>query len=624
MCGILVYIGQQELGANHPSLNIVSHRGPDGHGVKTFRLNDGFISLGHRRLSIIDLSDNASQPMCFQDSGLWITYNGEIYNYVELRNELQKDGYIFNTNSDTEVLLALYHKWGDNCLKKINGMFAFSIWDNTKKKLFVARDRFGIKPLYYWSSSKGFIIASEIKQLTTFSEFEASINYETAFQFLEYGDFSYNEQTLWKNVLELEPANMFTLDLNKWEPGCSILPQKWYDYKTHIPSVFIDETEAINKFRYLLEDSIKLRLRADVQVGAMLSGGVDSSSITCLVDKNFKQNYPLRTISACYEESPFSEEEFIDIVLNHVSVESHKILLRSSDLSSSMDNVIWYNDLPCLGGSIFAHYLLYQKVHSTQTKVVMEGQGADEILSGYGSFLLSFLSESILTGHIITAFKEYRSIRDNYSSSLFEDSKSLLKYMFPNLTRMYKKYYLDLSYDNSYIDFQKMNTVEKKQTPQVIRENDTVLKMQNTRMTILRAILHYADRNSMSHSVEMRTPFLDYRLVEFCLSLPLSLKIRHGAGKYILRKAMNGILPEQIRNRYDKTGFSSPESVWARGELNDFYREHLSNLKKVPFIKSKVVEKRFEEFSRGEIPYDKAFWRLISLQRWLSIFKISI
>ena len=219
MCGILFFTGDESLSIDHAALESIQHRGPDNVGVKHFKFKNKFITLGHRRLSIIELSDNGNQPMNYYTSDSWITFNGEIYNYKQLRADLINNGYKFNTNSDTEVLLASYYHWGVDCLNYFNGMFSFVIWDNDQKKVFAARDRFGIKPMYYWNEKNGFGVASEIKQLATLKGFKREINFEAAYQFLEYGDFSYNHETLWKNVFEIEPGSYFSIDYENWNLG---------------------------------------------------------------------------------------------------------------------------------------------------------------------------------------------------------------------------------------------------------------------------------------------------------------------------------------------------------------------------------------------------------------------
>jgi asparagine synthase (glutamine-hydrolysing) len=623
MCGILVYFGKERLTVDHPSLTSIAHRGPDGSGMKSYRINDFFLSLGHRRLSIIDLSDKAAQPMSYHDR-LWITYNGEIYNYIELKEELRQDGYMFHTNSDTEVLLASYHKWGESCLEKLNGMFAFAIWDDQSKILFVARDRYGIKPLYYWNSPDGFAVVSEIKQVTNLPGFEASLNYEAGYQFLKYGDFCFDKHTLWRNVFELEPGMMFQVDLNKREPCDTITPRKWYDLTPYLNCVPVDESDAIERFRYLLEDSIRLRLRSDVPVGFALSGGLDSSSIICLATKKIKPGFPFQTFSACCEEPSVDERPFIHAVLNDIDVEANILFMDPSYIIDNMDFVTTKHDLPITRTSIFSHHQLCQTSHLIGTKVILEGEGPDEVLAGYTSFFWAFLSELLLTFRGITAIREYLHFRRMNESSLGFAAKQMLSTMSPYLIRMYQNQKLRFQQKKSYLNFNGWKDSCVNIEPEIVREQRSIYKMQIIRMKFLRAILHNVDRVSMAHSVEVRNPFLDYRLIEFCLALPASLKIQNGRQKHLLRQAMVDILPSKIKERTDKMGFSSPEGQWAKGPLKEFYRESLLKLEALPFVNSKVVQSNYEDFIKGLIPYDRIFWRLISFQHWLKIFKISI
>ncbi len=624
MCGILAYFGETILETNHPALTSIAHRGPDGYGMQCYKVRDHFLSLGHRRLSIIDLTKKALQPMRYQETELWITYNGEIYNYLELRAELQQAGFQFSTDSDTEVLLASYQRWGKNCLERLNGMFAFSIWDSQSKKLFVARDRYGIKPLFYWNSPVGFAVVSEIKQMTSLPGFSAALNMDTAYQFLLFGDFCYDENTLWKNVLELEPGMMFQLDLNKWRPGDFISLQKWYDFTPHLDSRPINESRAIEKFHYLLEDSIKLRLRSDVPVGFGLSGGLDSSAITCIAAKNIKPVFPLHTFSACYEDSSIDERPYIDAVLSDINAEVHKAFIDPSYIIDNMDIVTKNHDLPTSRMTIFPHHLLCQLSHSIGTKVVLEGQGADETLAGYTEFLWSYLVDLLFNFKWINAIKEYSHIKRNGGTSMLYGLQQILYTIFPDLLGVLNRQNAFMDKKESFLKFHDLNGSRLNQCHIINRKQKSIREMHRIRMILLRSILHNVDRVSMAHSVEIRSPFLDYRLIEFSLCLPASLKILNGTHKYILRKAAQNILPAKVLERKDKMGFPSPESQWAKGPLEYFYREGLRDLNDIPFINSKVALDDFERFTKGLIPYNRIFWRLIGFQRWMKIFKISI
>lgn len=311
-------------------------------------------------------------------------------------------------------------------------------------------------------------------------------------------------------------------------------------------------------------------------------------------------------------------------MLNDIDVESYKKFLEPSYVIGNMDFVTTKHDLPMTRMTIFSHHQLCQLSHSINTKVVLEGQGADEILAGYSSFSWAFLSELFLNYHFVTAISEYLHFKRNQKSSLVADVKQLLYTMFPNMLGMYQNWKSHIQQNKSYFNFNVLGKSYMNLKPKIVRELSSVYELNRIRMMLLRAILHNVDRCSMAHSVEVRSPFLDYRLMEFCLALPTSLKIQKGLQKYILRKAMTDILPAKIKERTDKMGFSSPESQWAKGHLKNFYRELLLELNEIPFVNSNLVKENFERFLKGSIPYNSIFWRLICFQRWLKVFKISI
>ena len=614
MCGILVYYGKDKLNKEHPSLEVIKHRGPDNVGVKNFTLGQNELTLGHRRLSILDLSNSAHQPMNYINTDLWITFNGEIYNYKSLKKELEREGYNFVTQSDTEVLLAAYYKWGEECLNRFNGMFSFAIWDNSKKTLFVARDRYGIKPAYFWNSSKGFSISSEIKQLAELNYFERKMNYDVVYQFLEHGIFSYDSNTMWKDVFELEPGSCFTIDFNKWKMGTPFKIKEWYT-----PSFIsnkrelISEDEACEQFKNLFQESLIKRLHADVNVGALISGGLDSSAIVSLATKNQLVSSPLNTYSIIYKEKKFSEDKYINIVNKDLGLKAKSYTFNHLNYIENMDKTIWYNDLPTTGRSIFSHAFLYQNIDSNQNKVILEGQGADEYLGGYGSFHIAYMLECLKKMKLIEFYKEYQGFKKTRVGSLQSDIRSFIRYGFPKAYKLLKK-------SNDYSEFFKLPKVA---ISKINRQQNNVELIYKTRFQILRGILHSVDRASMSGSIETRVPFLDHKLVEYTLALPFNYKIRNGIRKYILRESMKNVLPKAIYNRMDKMGFSSPEEIWIKNELKDFFKLELKEATSLPFLDSKKINAHFENFSNKDISLNKSLIRLINLNRWIKIFNIS-
>ena len=615
MCGILFYTGSHSLHLNHPALQNIKHRGPDNVEIKHFNFNNKFITLGHRRLSIIELSKSGNQPMNYLDYDSWITFNGEIYNYIEIRDKLLQNGYIFKTNSDTEVLLASYFHWGIDCVNHFNGMFSFVIWDNLNKKLFAARDRYGIKPMYYWNNTNGFAISSEIKQFTDLKEFKKELNQDVAYQFLQYGDFSYNNETLWKHVFEIEPGCFLDINFNIWKPGDKFKIKKWYKLKFSSRKTELTEKEVYNKFIEYFKESINKRLNADVKVGALVSGGLDSSSIISLISKLKNTSSDIQTFSMIYNEIEFSEKKYIDDVVNELNLKSKIITFEHSNYFKDLDKIIWHNDLPTVGRSIVPHFNIYKNIDSNLHKVILEGQGADEYMAGYGNFHIAYMCELINKFNLIQLIKEYPEFRKTRKGSFLSDAKAILQYNYPKLYNLIKK-------TNQSPELFNFKGVDKVQY--IKREQNNVNDVFKTRFIILRSILHSVDRISMSKSVETRVPFLDHNLIEFVMSLPFTFLIKDGVRKSILRESMKDYLPDNIYNRKEKVGFSSPENFWFSNQLKQIFIKEIESAILLPFVNKKNVKLKLEEFLKNDSNLDKTLIRLVNFNRWIKIFDIKI
>lgn len=612
MCGILFNIGNEEITPAHPALNIIAHRGPDGRGAKNFQFSGLKISLGHRRLSIIDLSESGNQPMSYNNEQLWIVFNGEIYNYLEIRKELEKEGYQFKSSSDTEVILAAYAKWGDKCLDKFNGMFAFVIYDIIKQSVFIVRDRFGVKPLYYLNTPNGFRVVSELKQFISFPGFYPEINKEKLYHFLNSGDFSFDEETMWMGIKELEPGHFVQVDLKIWHPGNNLQPQRWYEPPFFTEKIKISFDDAVCEFRRLLEDSVRLRLRADVPVGFLLSGGLDSSTLVGIAHKEIAgKNTQLKTYSSCYENAKMDERKFIEEMLRFTGADSCFHFPKPQNIEENLERVIWHNDLPVLHGSPTVHWLLYQKIKSEndQRKVIIEGQGGDEILCGYGDFYWAALNEQLYNSPL-NFLRYFFSFQSCHHEPLKIIIRKFFRIKFPSFVK--------------YPASQLINAKElvEEQIPKIPirREEANVNLLHRNRFKILRYILHNVDRNSMAHSREARTPFLDYRLVEFCLKLPTEMKISEGFSKKILRKAVENVIPAKIAKRTDKQGYSSPVANWAKSGLKNFFQYNLAKFADLPFVNGKLAQERFEKYLREKSHFDPVIWRIIATGIWIEKF----
>ena len=367
--------------------NVIEHRGPDGEGF----YHGHQFAFGHRRLAIIDLDERSNQPMCGRDE-LVITYNGEVYNYIELRDELVKHGYNFKTESDTEVILAAYHFWGKACLDKFNGMWSFAIFDPRKNEVFVARDRFGIKPLYYTRVGENMGFASEIKQFTTLPNWQAKANQEQLFRFIVGGELDTTNKTMFEGVFQVLGGHcgIYNLDDHSFQID------QWYSLEESIKKLEQNAESASNIFKSIFEDSVRLRLRSDVNVGSCLSGGMDSSAIVTMMDDLLKHNNGKtvqHTISSCFEDKAYDEQEYIDEVLKYTNTKGHKVFPNEDDLFKNIDKMIWHQDEPFGSTSIFAQWTVFDKAKKENLKVMLDGQGADEQLAGYSSFSVHYVAK---------------------------------------------------------------------------------------------------------------------------------------------------------------------------------------------------------------------------------------
>lgn len=537
MCGIFFSIGFKNL----PSavIDSVSHRGPDGRGWNEFMSSNGPVLMAHRRLSIVDLSEDGHQPMASEDGRYWVTYNGEIYNYLEIRDELKGVGYHFKTQTDTEVLLKSYVHWGPECVHKFNGMFAFVIWDDHEKTFFAARDRFGVKPLYYYRQGNNIAFASEIKQFKHFTEWKSILNQELKNIFLKKGYCDHLPETLYQDVFQIQAGHYLQPDvLNK-----NINPICWYDLKNHIKPMTISDEEAVARFKFLFEDAIRLRLRSDVVVGACLSGGLDSSSIVSMM-RSIEPNKEIHTFSAVFPGYDVDESIYINELTVEKELINHKNYPSFDIFLEKLDEILFYQDLPFPGTSIFAQWMTFESSKTADITVLLDGQGADESLLGYPGMLDSLIFDYAkkLKFFKILTFLRWQSTCNN--QSIKNTIASALSQRFPKLYTLL-------------LNIKGHNVLMEKDIPRTITE-----VCLNHFSNNLQSLLRYEDRNSMAFSRETRLPFLDYRLVEFILSLPVDKRFRKTKTKWVLRKAMEKLNVSSILKRRDKIGFATPEQLW--------------------------------------------------------------
>ena len=605
ICGIIKFDGSlPEKDKVISMMQRQKHRGPDDEGV----FLDKSVGLGFVRLSAADSGALGHQPM-FDDTGNYvIVHNGSIYNYIELRAELIAKGIKFRSNSDTEVLLNMYIEYGKECLDKLNGVFAFVIFNKKNNTIFGARDRFGVKPCYYFHAKEQFIFASEIPPILDVYGQENKPNELVIYEYLLHNRTDQTENTFFECIKKLQHGHYFEIKDNR------LLIDRWYNVADKIRKCDGDP----EKYKELLVDAIKLRLKCDVPIGVCLSGGLDSSTITSIISKEFKNN-EIPTFSAVYNKGEYGDEsDFINLYREELQ-NMHFITPDSSMLLSNLEHFIRIHAEPIPSTSPFAQYCI-MSLAKKYVRVTIDGQGADEALAGYHYFFGFYFKELLKQAKLRRLFKEI--------SQYWKTHKSLngLNFLFYFLLPSFIKNKISVfvkSYLNN--DFVKRITSSGKTTivNELYGSNNLNEALINHFEYKLEHLLKWSDHNSMAFSLESRTPFLDYRLVEYTLSTPSELKIRNGETKYILREAMKGILPEKIRKRKDKIGFETPQDKWFRTQdfqtlineiLNSdsFHNRGLVNPQKALDMYSKHL--------KNEINISKDIWKWIHLELWFREF----
>ena len=629
MCGIWFSLA---FPPDRAHIDKVAHRGPDGAGWRVFESRAGPVALGHRRLSIIDLSDAASQPMEYADGRYWITFNGEIYNYLELRDELAAAGHRFRTQSDTEILLAAYSQWGEAALDRLVGMFAFVLWDAKGQVAFAARDRFAIKPLYFFATSNGVAFASEIKQFASLPGFAARLNIARAYDFLSAGIMDHTGETMFDGVQQLQGGECVRLDLQQWKPGEALPVRRWYGI-LEPGTLDIDEQEAARRFRDLLAQSVRLHLRSDVPVGTCLSGGLDSSSIVCLMARELDEagtGARVHTVSACYDVKAVDERPFMESVVERAGTTPHWCYPQYEDVFAEAERITWHQDEPYGSTSIFAQWCVFGAARQAGLKVMLDGQGADEQLAGYhGSFPYYFAS--LIRQHRFAALLRAMAERHRWHGVSFADQArtcvlpllpaGLARWLRRERQTVGRQSWLDGPVLRPHLGRSAFDTArERIGRPPIAGIGDLCVAL--TQSSNLAMLLHWEDRNSMAHSIEARVPFLDHRLVEFSIALGDSHKIVGGDTKRVLRRAMDGILPSQVRDRRDKLGFTTPEETWFRGPLREFVHAGIEQtLARYPGLFNRDgVKAHADAMLAGRKSVDFSLWRIISLGIWGRVF----
>lgn len=633
MCGLYGSLG---FAPDRKRIDIVAHRGPDGSGWQEFSTPAGPLALGHRRLAIIDVSDAGLQPMADRIGRFHLVFNGEIYNYLELREELRVKGHIFVSDSDSEVLLTAYAEWGEACLDRFLGMFAFIIWDQREQRLFAARDRFGIKPLYMAANRYGVAFASEIKQLHGLPGLPVGMNLARVRDFLASGVTNHTHETLFAGIQQIQPGCCVTIDTGRPWTGTA-QPRRWYSIPAS-DGLNVSEAEAAERFRELFTDSVRMHLRSDVPVGSCLSGGLDSSSIVCVMSEMLGQEgrgARVNTVSACYAEKSVDEKPFMEAVVSRTGAAPHYIFPRAEDVFARASDITWHQDEPFGSTSIFAQWCVFEEAKRAGIKVMLDGQGADEQLAGYHSGYVYYMSDLIRRGNYVTLLRTMAE-RNRYHGVSF--GEQFARYMAPLLPSRLRSFAVRQRQSLVYHDWTNSEVFkglgparsvldiacETNGLPAITDIASLCLVL--TISSNLPMLLHWEDRNSMAHSVEARVPFLDHRLVEFNLALGNSHKIVRGDTKRVLREAMKNILPESVRNRRDKLGFATPEQIWFRGPLKGQILDGIENtLKRYPgLLDEKGTRALASDMLDGRRDVDFTLWRIVNLGLWGERFNITL
>lgn len=603
MCGIFAAVkmhapfAEGELENFRSACNIIAHRGPDAEGFFTAQTEEGGqginLFLGHRRLSIIDLEESSNQP--FERDGITVVYNGEIFNYIELREELRKD-FTFTTEGDTEVVLRAYQKWGLECFKRFNGMWALAIYDRNQNKLVVSRDRFSIKPLYVMRSAGAVYFASEIKQIKKIQP-SLTPSPEVICAFLQQGLLDHRPETFFREIKRFPSMHALELDITT---GDENLKQYWDFAEGDEDDV--NEPPA-DRFKMLLIDSLRLRLRSDVPIGTLLSGGLDSSAISCIIQQHI--NPDLSTFSVVSDSKKYSEEPYIDLLISENGLKNHKLRFDDRLAFDHIDKVLSVQDEPYGSLAVVAQYLLFQKIKKeTGIKVLLSGQGADEILLGYNKFFFLHLRSLLKQGNLLSFARMAGASFINGTTLRAFDLSQAKRYMPGRISH-------GLDYLTGRYQGEPLWAFENMRSRQILDINRYSVP----------ALAHYEDRNSMAASVEVRLPFLDFRLVNFLVNLPTEHKLRGGWTKFVLRESVSE-MPKKIRWRKDKKGFTTPEDEWMRGELGRFIDDYMSShhaLQDMGLVDNTQFRKAITAFRGGKSWLNHGdLFRVFITEKWLN------
>ncbi len=614
ICGIVTLDAPPEIETVRAMTDALAHRGPDGDGF----FSDVGVALGHRRLSIIDLSHAGDQPFAHQETGLQLIHNGEIYNYRELRVELEAKGHRFHSATDTEVVLAAYLEWGEACVSRFNGMWAFAIWDPRHRRLFASRDRFGVKPFYYRYTDGRLTFASELKAFRADAAHgPLRANASIVRDYIELDRFDHTTETFFAGIEQLPPAHSLTVD----HRGLT-LTRYWSLERRDPPA-----GDPIELVRELFFDAVRLRLRADVRVGTALSGGIDSSAVACTVDHLLRTEAanarPVgerqATFTAYFDVPGYDERPYAHAVVDRTMASPSWVSFSDNDLVSVLPSIVESHDEPFRSTSICAGWFVMRAAREAGVTVVLDGQGGDEVFAGYPAYLPARLRDVLGRGNVSLLAREIKEQAAVFGVG--HAGRVLARTVTPARLENYLRARRSGSSDlvgNALRDVATHDERVHSPFPDHLR---TLM----TRVLTVRGLpelLHAEDRNSMAHSLEARVPFLDYRLVELAYSLD-GRDLVHGAfTKRAIRSALKDVLPASVAARTDKLGFATPEAVWFRGALGSFANDVFASSAFADrgFVDPATARARLTAHRNGSVEAGFELWRALNTELWARAF----
>lgn len=582
-----------------------------------------FLALGHRRLSIIDISANGHQPMCSRKKQFWITFNGEIYNFIELRSELQSFGHQFYTESDTEVVLKSYEQWGNDCVLHFNGMWSFVIYDVQKNILFGSRDRLGVKPLYYFLNSNSFIFASEEKALHRSRWVKTGLNDRAVFDYLALSHAEPESEGFFQSVFAVKQGHSFIFDIQNF----NYTELQYYTPFQNKSDSRISYDESVKQLHKLLVNAINIRTRSDVEVGSCLSGGIDSSIIVMLLDRFFKEgkdSYFPKVFTAVYPNSKIDEEQWARKVVDATSVRWFKTGPTGTDLISDLNDLIYAAGSPISSTSTYSQYRVMKLASEQGAKVLLDGQGADELFAGYDIFYPVFYNELLTRFKLILLIKELKQSGKFWlqlKKWVYTDIQMLLKRLpSPLSKKLYEVAITELQYLKPEFKREFLYRFGLLNFPFGSNLNNTLKNYAFGEK--LQVMLRLEDRMSMHFSVESRTPFADdTALLDFAMNLPATFKIRNGVRKQILRDSVRNILPATILQRTDKIGFQTPEFEWLKSLESEIPNLIETNIN--PFVDTELLRKNLNSIIGNPTSHESSrLLRFVFFSQWKKVYNM--